>query len=112
MRTAVFMAGVGFAPTMFKVFSVPTAKKAEMDTVLKDDLVSRQSIALRDADALGFPGLGNLILIEGDDKAVARAAQLFKGIADELPREKAAAIRQKIRDQEDDVAAGVGLIFR
>ena len=100
------------APPMFKVFSVPPTKKAEKDAVLKDDAVSRQSIAERDADALGFPGLGTLILIEGDDKAVARAAQLFKGVAEELRPEKAAAVRQKIRDQEDDVAAGVGLIFR
>jgi len=111
MRTAVFMAGPRFGPAMFKVFSVPATKKLGMDEVLKDDLVSRQSIAVRDADALGFPGLGTLILIEGDDKAVARAAQLFKGIAEELPAEKAASVRQKIRDQEDDVAAGVGLIF-
>jgi len=96
---------------MFKVFSVPPTKKAQKDEVLKDDLVSRQSIAERESDALGFPGLGTLILIEGDDKALARAATLFKGIAEDLPAEKAAAVRQKIRDQEDDVAAGVGLIF-
>ena len=96
---------------MFKVFSVPAEHKAKRDTVLKDDIVSRQSIAEREADALGFPGLGTLVLVEGDDKAVARAAELFKGIGDDLPAEKAAAVRKRIRDQEDDVAAGVGLIF-
>ena len=96
---------------MFKVFSVLATKKAHKDEVLKDDLVSRQSISERDSDALGFPGLGTLVLIEGDDKALARAATLFKGIAEELLPDKAAAVRQKIRDQEDDVAAGVGLIF-
>jgi len=96
---------------MFKVFSVPPAKRAQKDEVLKDDLVSRQSIAEREADALGFPGLGTLVLVEGDENAVARAAELFKGVAEELPAEKAAAVRKKIRDQEDDVAAGVGLIF-
>lgn len=97
---------------MFKVFSVPPAKRLQKDEVLKDDLVSRQSIAERDADALGFPGLGTLVLVEGDEKAVARAAELFKDVAEDLPPEKAAAVRQRIRDQEDDVAAGVGLIFR
>ena len=96
---------------MFKVFSVPAAEKAKKDAVLKDDLVSRQSIAVREADALGFPGLGTLILIEGDEKAVSRAAELFKGTGEDLPADKAAAIRKKIREQEDDVAAGVGLIF-
>ena len=106
------MAAPGFAAAMFKVFSVPPAKKLQKDEVLKDDLVSRQSIAERDADALGFPGLGTLVLVEGDEKAVARASELFKGVAEELPPEKAAAVRQRIRDQEDDVAAGVGLIFR
>lgn len=106
------MAATGFVPAMFKVFNVPPPKKAQKDEVLRDDLVSRQSIVERDSDALGFPGLGILVLVEGDDKAVARAAELFKGIAEELPTAKAAAVRQKIRDQEDDVAAGVGLIFR
>ena len=96
---------------MFKVFSVPPAHKAKTETVLKDDLVSRQSIAEREADTLGFPGLGTLVLVEGDERAVARAAELFKGIGEDLPAEKAAAIRKRIRDQEDDVAAGVGLIF-
>ena len=101
-----------FVPAMFKVFTVPATKKAEKDGVLKDDLVSRQSIAERDSETLGFPGLGTLVLVEGDDKAVARAAELFKGIGEELPPAKAASVRQKIRDQEDDVAAGVGMIFR
>ncbi len=97
---------------MFKVFSVPSLQKAKAAEILKDDLVSRQSIAERDADALGFPGLGALYLVEGGDKAVARAAELFKGVGEELPADKAAAVRRKIRDQEDDAAAGVGLIFR
>ncbi len=96
---------------MFKVFSVPPAHASKKNEALKDDLVSRQSIAEREADALGFPGLGTLILVEGEDRALTRAAELFKGVGEELPTEKAAAVRQRIRDQEDDVAAGVGLIF-
>jgi len=96
---------------MFKVFSVPPTKKARKDEVLKDDLVSRQSIAEREADPLGFKGLGILVLVEGDDRAVARAAELFKDVGEELPADKAAAVRQKIREQEDDVAAGIGTIF-
>ncbi len=96
---------------MFKVFSVPPTKKPRKDEVLKDDVVSRQSIAEREADALGFKGLGILVLVEGDDKAVARAVELFKDVGEELPAEKAAAVRQAIRDQETDVAAGIGSIF-
>ncbi len=96
---------------MFKVFNVPPTKKAGKDAVLKDDLVSRQSIAERDGAALGFKDLGILVLVEGEDKAVARAAELFKDVGEELPAEKAAAVRQKIREQEDDVAAGIGSIF-
>ncbi|TLZ59205.1 MAG: hypothetical protein E6K13_10080 [Methanobacteriota archaeon] len=96
---------------MFKVFSVPPLRRSEKDAILRDDVVSRQSIVERDADALGFPGLGSLVLVEGDEKAVARAAELFKGVGEDLAAERASAIRQKIRDQEDDVAAGVGQIF-
>mgnify|MGYP001578106151 FL=1 len=96
---------------MFKVFSIFPADAAKIDPVLKDDLVSRQSIAVRDADPLGFPGLGILILIEGDERAVARAVELFQGISKDLSAEREVAIRKAIRDQEDDVAAGVGMIF-
>ncbi len=98
-------------PAMFKVFSVPVTKKARKDEVLKDDLVSRQSIAERDSGALGFKDLGILVLVEGEDRAVARAAELFKDVGEELPADKAAAVRQRIREQEDDVAAGIGSIF-
>lgn len=96
---------------MFKVFSIPLSDAAKIDPVLKDDLVSRQSIAVRDADPLGFPGLGILILVEGDEHAVARAAELFHGISTDLTAEREVAIRKAIRDQEDDVAAGLGMIF-
>ena len=97
---------------MFKVFSVPPAERSRKEAVLNDDVVSRQSIAEREADALGFRGLGILVLVEGDERAVARAAELFKGIGEDLPTEKAAAIRKRIREQDDDAASGVGLIFR
>ncbi|OGS50842.1 MAG: hypothetical protein A3K65_03095 [Euryarchaeota archaeon RBG_16_68_12] len=96
---------------MFKVFSVPLSKRAGKDEALRDDLVSRQSIVEREADALGFKGLGTLVLVEGEEKAVARAAELFKDVGEELPADKAAAVRQAIRDQESDVAAGIGSIF-
>src|SRR2546422_742164 len=55
---------------MFKVFSVPPTKKAQKDEVLKDDLVSRQSIAERESDALGFPGLGKVIPAGQGDELV------------------------------------------
>ena len=97
---------------MFKVFSVAPTDVPKIDAVLKDDLVSRQSIAVRDSGPLGFPGLGTLVLVEGDDRAVARATELFKGVAKDLPADREASVRKAIRDQEDDVAAGVGLIFR
>lgn len=96
---------------MFRVFSIAPVDAAKIDPILKDDLVSRQSIAVREADPLGFPGLGILVLIEGGEPAVARAADLFKGLARDLPSEREAAIRKAIRDQEDAAAAGVGMIF-
>ena len=108
---SVYSDGALRTAAMFKVFSVPPTRKSEKDAILKDDRVSRQSIVEREADALGFPGLGSLILVEGEDASVARAAELFKGVGEDLPAGKAAAVRQKIREQEDDVAAGVGSIF-
>ncbi|MBI4416111.1 MAG: hypothetical protein HY557_03915 [Euryarchaeota archaeon] len=96
---------------MYAVFDVKPSDGPKIDEALKDDLVSRQSIAIREGAALGFPDLGRLVLIEGSDSALARAAELFRGFAAKLEGPRAEAVYQAFRAQEDDVASGVGLIF-
>lgn len=94
---------------MYRVFRVPSAGAQE--ALLKDDLVSRQSVEVRDAKALGVGGEGTLILVEGAEAGVARAEALLQGVGRALPGPEAEAVYRRFRSQDDEAASGMGLIF-
>ncbi|MDI6917978.1 MAG: hypothetical protein QMC80_09315 [Thermoplasmatales archaeon] len=119
---------------MYAVFSVEKNNIGKADEILKDDVVSRQSIAVRDASALDIDSENRYILIEGNEQAIKRAEELFKGIvevlkksleaveekAEEEPKKEigeklsekeASEIYDKIKKEEENVAEGVGFIF-
>lgn len=94
---------------MYRVFRVPAAQSAKIDTVLHDDLVSRQSVVVRDARSLGVDGEGTIVLVEGSGEALARADVLLEGAR--MPAAEAEAAYKKFRSQDEDAASGMGLIF-
>lgn len=96
---------------MYAVFDVKPGDRAKGDAVIQDDVVSRQSIAVREGGALGFPDLGVVYLIEGAEPALARAGELFRDIGMKLEAAKAEPVYRAIKSQEDDVASGIGMIF-
>lgn len=96
---------------MYVIINVPYERRGRADDVLKDDVVSRQSIVIRDSSVLGMPGFGVLVLIEGGEDAVKRALKLFEGIGERLPDEKERESYQKIKAEEDSAATGMGMIF-
>jgi hypothetical protein len=96
---------------MYAIFEVKAPDVARIDAVLQDDLVSRQSIAIREGSALGIAGLGRAVLIEGTEAAVARAAELFQGFGTRLEGVRAEAVLRVFRSQDEDAASGIGLIF-
>ena len=69
---------------MYAIFSVKKGNIGKADEILKDDIVSRQSIAIRDASALDIDSENRYILIEGNKDAIKRAEELFKGIEEKL----------------------------
>lgn len=66
----------------YVVYRVLPKDSRQLERVLKDDIVSRQSIATREARSLGAPGEGTIVLIEGHDKALRRAEELLKGVGE------------------------------
>lgn len=122
---------------MYAIFSVKKGNIGKADEILKDDIVSRQSIAIRDASALGIDSENRYILIEGNEQAIKRAEELFKGkkVSEEAQKEEvreeevgkigglfkeigkkenkktAKQIYDKIKKEEDAVAEGVGFVF-
>jgi len=96
---------------MYAIFSVLPDKRNKVDEILKDDVVSRQSIVLRECSALGLKDLGLLVLIEGEESAVKRSKELFKDAAKVLEGEQSADAYQRFKKESDEVGSGVGFIF-
>jgi hypothetical protein len=93
------------------LFVVPSARRAELDAVLKDDLLSRQSQTVRDAKTLGGPADSMYVLLEGSPEAVRRAEELLGPIGTRPVAADADAVYRHFRDEQDAASAGMGLFF-
>lgn len=108
MLDLLFSAGIRMS---YAIFSVNKSQASKINKILKDDLVSRQSISIRDASALNIDKDVRYVLIEGTDEAIKKAEELFKDTGTKEGEEEAKNIYNKIKSEESDVAQGVGLIF-
>ncbi len=95
----------------YAIFSVDKSFASKINSILKDDLISRQSISIRDASALNIEKDVRYVLIEGSDEAIKKAEELFKETGKREGEDAAKNIYNKIKDEEGDAAQGVGLIF-
>jgi len=93
------------------LYSVPNTKRTELDTVLKDDLVSRQSQKVRDAAAMGGASGSVYVLVEGAPEAVRRAEELLGPVGTRLPPAEAEPLFRRFKDEEESASAGMGLFF-
>lgn len=93
------------------IFSVPAAKRAELEAALKDDRVSRQSQKVREAAAMGGPSGAIYVLVEGAADAVHRAEELLGPIGTKLPGPEAEALYRRFKDEDESASAGMGLFF-
>ena len=96
---------------VYRVFRFPAAQVEKTDLLLKDDLVSRQSVTVREARSLGLPGTDLCVLVEGSEAAVSRAVELLKGIAEPLGGPEADGVYRRFRTQDEEAASGMGFIF-
>ena len=96
----------------YVIFEVKSAEAGKINTVIKDDLVSRQSIVIRDASSLDIKAEVSYLKVEGSTEGLKRAQELAKELGmKKLPVKKAKAIEDKIKEQEDSAATGMGMIF-
>ena len=93
------------------IFSVPNENKNKMKEVLKDDIISRQSITTRDANALDIKKEVQFVLIEGNENALERAKEMFKDISTIEEGDTAEEIYKKFKEDEVGAAESVGFIF-
>ncbi len=80
--------------------------------MLQDDVISRQSIVIREANSLEIKGAVSYLKIEGSAEGLKRAEELAKELGlKKLPDKKAKKLDEKIKEQEDSAATGMGMIF-
>lgn len=80
-----------------------------MDTALGDDILSRQSLTIRDARHFDQPGEVVFLFVEGTEAGIMRADAMLLDFAERAPN--AAELHQKLKDEEDAAAAGLGSIM-
>ena len=95
----------------YAIFSVDNEKRNKIKEIISDDLISRQSITTRDAKAIKIEKEVQFVLIEGDDQAIEKAKELFQEIGTVIDSAEAEEIYQKLKEDEQGAAAGVGFIF-
>ncbi len=97
-------------PHVYRVFRLTPAQADQVNVLTADDVVSRQSVTVRDAKSLGLKGDGRYVVVEGSEAAVARATELLKGIPP-LKGTEADDVYRRFRSQDEQAASGMGLIF-
>jgi hypothetical protein len=93
------------------LFAVPSAKRTELDQVLHDDQLSRQSQKVREAPSLGGPANTLFVLLEGSPEAVKRGEELLGAVGTRLPAPEAEKLHHQLKDEEEAASAGMGLFF-
>lgn len=93
----------------YTVFAV--TDKGAVDELYEDDLVSRQSITVRDGSALELDDDVRYILLEGSDEAQDKAGELLGDAAETLDDEDAEEVFEAIKDRDQAGAQGMGAIF-
>ena len=84
---------------------------AAKNKVYMDEVVSRQSITVRDSSAIGMKKEGYYMLIDGDDESIKKAREMLKGLAKELSGDDEKKVVSAIEGQESSAAEGFGAIF-
>ncbi|MCX8187385.1 MAG: hypothetical protein N3F65_02100 [Nitrososphaeria archaeon] len=87
-------------------------EKAEKlrEILLKDDLVSRANVILKDAKMMDKEGF--YIRILGDEKQCERALELSKGLAEEVTGEEKEKILNLMKKEDEEMLSGFSGIFR
>jgi hypothetical protein len=93
-----------------RVLEVPSAKRGDLDQLLAEDAVSRQSITVKDAKAFDLARAGVILILEGDEKVLEHAEARVKAMGGAVPPE-AAAVYARFREESDEAAGGMGFVF-
>jgi len=95
----------------YAIFKIGTPR--DIDNVVRDDIISRQSITTRDAKSLGLKGSHFFVKIEGATEAIKKAEKIVKetDMGERLTGKEAKKIDTKLKKEEESASEGMGMIF-
>lgn len=93
----------------FQVYRFPSSARARLDAALADDIVSRQSLVIRDARHFGVPGDYIFLFVEGSDAGIFRADAVLLEFGERAPA--AATLMDLLKAEEDQAADSLGAVF-
>jgi hypothetical protein len=80
-----------------------------MEEALGDDILSRQSLTIRDARHFGVPGDHVFLFVEGTEPGLLRADAVLLEIGERAP--EGDVLYQMMKEEEDAAASGLGSVF-
>jgi len=96
----------------YVIFEVKRDQIGKINEMLKDDVVNRQSVLTRDAHALGIDKDVSYFKVEGSEEGLKRALELAEEYElKKLDEKESNDVNQKILEEEDSAADGMGMIF-
>jgi len=95
---------------MYLVFSFPQTSRSQVDAIVNEEPIVRQSIITRSADNVNSKRDGMIVFIEGSEDACKAAKEKLKDF-EEVTGEEKDNIIKKIKEDEDKSIEGFGNIF-
>ncbi|MBN2065516.1 MAG: hypothetical protein JW771_01740 [Candidatus Thermoplasmatota archaeon] len=96
----------------YLIFEVKKEESGKIIKIIKEDIVSRQSITTRDASSLEMKGEATYLKIEGSDAGLKKAEEIAKDLGlKKMDKKKATEVNERINAQDDSAASGMGMIF-
>ncbi len=95
----------------YQIIKLPKGSSAVLGKLVQDDLISRQTIAVRDTISLGLDGEDTIVMIEGSPEALKKAIEIVGDDGSLIEGRDKEEVFNKIKTAEDEVAEGLGLMF-
>ncbi|MGI0130021.1 MAG: hypothetical protein ACREEC_07735, partial [Thermoplasmata archaeon] len=89
----------------------PSEKRAEIDRILKEDRIARQSHKVRDAAAAGGKAGETYVLVEGSGEAVQLAEEMLAAVGVRPSPAEAERLYRLFEAEDESASAGMGLFF-
>jgi hypothetical protein len=93
----------------WQVYRVKSSQRAQLEEALGDDILSRQSLQIRDARHFGIPGDWVYLFVDGGEAGITRADAVLLGFAERAP--DADKLHDMLVAEDEAAASGLGSIF-